>query len=185
MKQGRRHAMARDSAIDAAVRHALDPATLTVEESQMPRFADHPVTDTFTSTPAPVDLSSAENAQKFGEALRRGAAKGPNFAGHYTVVSWDLENGFKQFAVVDARTGRVVMGHYISYGMAHRLDSSLLVTDPVDQWRKVYGPESKDPAGAHAESLYYHWNGERLVYINTLTLGTDARASRAINTQMH
>jgi hypothetical protein len=185
MKQGRRHALARDSAIDAAIRHALDPATLVVEESGMPRFEAYPVADTFAGTPAPVDLNSAEGAREIAAVLREEAAKGPNFAGHYTVVSWNDE-WRRMFAIVDARTGRVTFGpHYVSFGLGHRLNSSLLITDPVDQWRKEYGPDSKDLAGAYAESHYYQWNGERLVHLDVLTLGTEARASRAMHTTTH
>jgi hypothetical protein len=178
----------RDSTIDAAVRHALDPASLAAEESRMPKFEAYPVADTFPGTPAPVDLESAEGAREFAAVLREAARKGPNFAGHYTAVTW-VDNktpSHRVFAVIDAWTGRVTMGPQdISFGLAYRLDSSLLVTDPIDRWRKEYGPDSTEPAGMFAESHYFNWNGERLVHLDALTIGSDARASAAVNDQVH
>jgi hypothetical protein len=43
----------------------------------------------------------------FRAEIRKGAAKGPNFAGHYTVVRWGCGSDCLQIAIVDARTGKV------------------------------------------------------------------------------
>lgn len=185
--QSRRRMIERDSAVAADVRAALDPATLAAEEARMPRFEAYPVTETFTGTPAPVNLDSVdERAREATAVLREAAAKGPNFAGHYTAVSWVGSDSNRSFAVIDARTGRVTMGtHWISMGLSHRLDSSLLITDPIGPWREAYGLESEELAGASIQSVYYHWDGERLNLINVLPLGAAIRRSYAAQRHYH
>ena len=81
--------------------------------------------------------------------LGQGAAKGPNFAGHYTVVAWGCGSSCTSFAIVDSLTGRVIFPQEISgingthfgsdsddfeseaktgyWGLRFRLDSKLLV----------------------------------------------------------
>jgi hypothetical protein len=191
--QARKEMIARDSAVARDVRAAMDPAVLAAEEARMPRFEAYPVTETFTGTPAPVVLDSVggvdstdERAREAAAVLREAAAKGPNFAGHYTAVSWVDSAGDRSFAVIDARTGRVTMGqHWISMGLSHRLDSSLLIADPIGPWREAYGLESEDLVGAYAQSVYYHWDGKRLNVIDVLLLGADIRRSSAAQRHFH
>jgi len=97
-------------------------------------------------TPAAVDLKSHPRARTYGTVLRREAAEGPNFAGSHTVVGWGCGTSCLTFAIVNARTGRVIFPKGISevsadhfnsddflpgngpYGsLRYRLDSKLLV----------------------------------------------------------
>src|SRR5713226_1165513 len=71
-----------------------------------PRFQDMPVAEKFNGRPAPVKLSTAE-ARRYRTVIRQGAREGPNFAGHYTIVTWGCGAGCVQFAIVDAKTGAV------------------------------------------------------------------------------
>jgi len=75
-------------------------------ERPAPRFEDYPVREIYKGRPAPVRLDS-RRARMFRSRLREEAPRGPNFAGHYTVVVWGCGTGCAQMAVVDARTGRV------------------------------------------------------------------------------
>jgi hypothetical protein len=56
---------------------------------------------------AQVDLKSHPRATRYRTKLREGAAEGPNFAGHFTVVGLGCGTSCIQWAVVDARTGAI------------------------------------------------------------------------------
>src|SRR5919199_362191 len=72
------------------------------------RFADYAVSHTSRGRrPAAVDVASAPYGRMFRTKLREGAAAGPTFAGHYTIVLWGCGTGCQIVAVVDARTGRL------------------------------------------------------------------------------
>ena len=47
------------------------------------------------------------HARRLRTMLRIGAASGPNFAGHYTPVTWGCGVACQEFAIVDAKSGRV------------------------------------------------------------------------------
>jgi hypothetical protein len=114
-----------------------------------PRFSMYPAKKPVMSRPAPVDLKSDPAARVYRTRLREGAAKGPNFAGHYTVVGWGCGAGCVTFAIVDSLTGKVIVPQEIPgiigihlngdtddfeseaktgyWGLRFRLDSKLLV----------------------------------------------------------
>jgi hypothetical protein len=140
----------------------------------MPRFEAYPARNVFRGTPASVDLSSAEGAREFRTMLRQGAAAGPNFAGHYTVVVWGCGSPCQSFAIVDARTGRVTWGpESLTVRAGYRLDSELLIADPLEHWMDAYGSHAVDAIGGYAASTYYRWDGRRLVPLDSLPIGMD------------
>ncbi|HYL92262.1 MAG TPA: hypothetical protein VEW69_03800, partial [Alphaproteobacteria bacterium] len=69
-------------------------------------FQDYAVTEIFHGKPAPPKLVSPVH-RRYRSAILRAAAKGPNFAGHYTIAEWGCGAGCVSFAVVDAATGKV------------------------------------------------------------------------------
>ena len=129
----------------------------------MPRFQNFRVELHPAGHPAPVDLASARGAHKFRTVLRLGARKGPNFADHFTVVTWGCGSPCVEVAVVDARTGAVYMpDKAFARPPMYRRDSRLLVVDPTGFARDTVGhplfPVVK----------YYEWNGERLIGVDSL-----------------
>lgn len=93
-----------------------------------PRFEDYPVKEIFRGTAALPVLETPE-ARKFEAEIRDGVSKGwgvfdgvsgkefrrpgPNFAGHYILVSFGCGEPFSacsSAAIVDAKTGRVFRG---------------------------------------------------------------------------
>ncbi len=120
----------------------------------MARQRRGPVEEIYRGEPAPVDLGSHPDARQFRTALSRGAAEGPNFARHYTVVTWGCGTMCQQLRIVDARTGQVYEGPISMLGVEYRLDSRLLVVNPPQAVR-----ENPCPA---CETSYYVWNGEGL-----------------------
>ena len=146
------------------------------QDRRLPRFEDYPVNETRISHPAPVDLKSSPDARRFRTALQQGASKGPNFAGHYTVVIWGCGSPCKAFAIVDAKTGSVHFpGFSLTLGADYRLDSDLFIEDPAEMWRAAYGDMAPEAIGGYAQATYYRWNGERLVAIDSLPIGKQAK----------
>ncbi len=108
----------------------------------LPKPEDFPVSkqDKFNGTPIPPKLLG-KRANTYKTVITEGAKAGPNFAGHYTVVTWGAGLGNFSIAIVDARDGRVLfmpfdgVGH-AGYGLnfegrdemnpAFRIDSKLL-----------------------------------------------------------
>ncbi len=72
-----------------------------------PKFGDFPAAVVSIAKPAAVDLRSAQGARQFRTVLREGAADGPNFAGHYTIVGWGCGSSCLDWAIVDALNGQV------------------------------------------------------------------------------
>jgi hypothetical protein len=131
----------------------LIPAAL---RGSTPEFEELPANGRISGRPAPVDLGSHPRARRYRSALGAGAAAGPNFAGHLTVVTWGCGTLCQEFMIVDARTGEVHEGRTTHVGVEYRLDSRLLVVNP---------PARAAEAGCPPERCvpqYLAWNGERL-----------------------
>jgi hypothetical protein len=129
--------------------------TGTAEWRRAPTFADFPVAKVYKGTPAPVDLRSNASARMFRTRLQEGARKGPNFAGHYTVVTWGCGSNCAANKIVDALTGRVYDGFGDERGEEFKPDSKLVIADPAEPGLNV-SPTSSLPV------RYYVWEGPRL-----------------------
>ena len=128
-----------------------------------PRFSDYPARREPKTRPARVVIA-AKDARAFRSQLRQGAARGPNFAGHYTVVAWACGASCTDWAIVDARTGQVSFP-------PHLRDLSTANVDPEqDPAGLRYRPGSRLIAvlGAPEEDEvregvgFYAWDGKRL-----------------------
>ncbi|MBZ1348603.1 MAG: hypothetical protein KYQ20_02515, partial [Candidatus Nealsonbacteria bacterium] len=108
---------------------ALEVNKFTKEK--LPRFEDFLVLERFEGAPAPVDLLSHPKAMRFRTVLREGAKKGPNFAGHYTIVTWGCSTACAVIAVVNAKTGAVYFGPIANAGTEFRIDSNLFIKNPI------------------------------------------------------
>jgi hypothetical protein len=90
---------------------------------QFPNFEDYPVGETFNGTPHPPILTTPQQ-RLFRTRIRDGVEKGwgvwingewtkeqnkpgPNFAGHYIVISWGCGSACIRMAMTDAETGTV------------------------------------------------------------------------------
>lgn len=124
-------------------------------------MAKYPAGAPFKGKPAAVNLASHKDARMFRTRLREAAPKGPNFAGHMTVVTWGCGTSCQAVALIDARNGRVYFGPTASLGVKHRLDSRLLAVNPPEEVKKAYG----DPPPDWGTPEYYVWNGSRLAKI--------------------
>src|SRR5450432_4443827 len=86
-------------------------ATTHPQPSKLPTFAQYPAVETYKGKPAPPVLQTA-NQRRFRTMIREGAAKGPNFAGRYTIADWGCGAGCVSIAVIDAKDGKVYSGPF-------------------------------------------------------------------------
>jgi hypothetical protein len=105
-----------------------------------PAFSLYPVTQDAPLKIAPLDLKSSPLAQRYCTVIRNQLKQGPNFAGHYAVVSWGCGSCCFEFAIVDTRNGKVLSGPgdteistcsmedgFYRIGLHHCLKSRLLI----------------------------------------------------------
>lgn len=98
------------------------------------RLTDVPAPHRFEQFAARVDQSrppvapvlSTAQARRVRTVLRAGAAAGPNFAGHFTVIAWGCGASCTEAAILDGRTGRVY------FPDALRFISAVHVAGPPD-----------------------------------------------------
>jgi hypothetical protein len=127
-----------------------------------PPFERYAVNPGFLGKPAPVDLTTDKHAPRFRTVLRTGAAAGPNFADHYTIVTWGCGSSCQNHAIVDAASGRVYMVPFATaLGLAFRRDSRLLVADPAERCA------TSERLGPDIETLYI-WDGQTLAQVGSI-----------------
>jgi hypothetical protein len=125
------------------------------------------VTNVFKGQPATIKLGSDPQVRQFRTQLRKQAAQGPNFAGHYRISVWGCGSSCQQFAIIDCKTGRVYFPPqlpYVTYvhwngddpGLQFRIDSRLLILNGSPQEEETNG------------SFYYLWTTNQLQLICSL-----------------
>ncbi len=82
------------------------PAGSASPATPPPDFAAYPGEPVLAEAPATPELSN-RRARRFRTVLREGAAAGPNFDGHYRVVSWGCGSNCLEWAIVDLVNGHV------------------------------------------------------------------------------
>ena len=125
------------------------------------KFADFAVPESFHGKIArPILTTKAQRT--FRSAITSAAAKGANFAGHYTIAEWGCGSGCMSIAVVDAVSGKVysapfkilgmsmavVEGGHEYQGAVYQLKSRLLIADGC-------------PEEAKCGTYYYEWSDNK------------------------
>jgi hypothetical protein len=126
-----------------------------------PDFKKFPVEQIYKGAPATVDMGSPL-AREYRTRLQAGARKGPNFAGHYTIVQWGCGSNCDSITVVDAVSGQVYHGAGNDRGAIFQLDSKLLILDPK------MGPDQNAYQDNTSDTLpvrYYTWEQNRLTFL--------------------
>lgn len=128
----------------------------------LPAFEDYHVADAFTGSPAPVKTAESKLARTYRTRLRDAESKGPNFAGHYTLVSWGCGSSCQEWAVIDARTGHVFDSMLqTTVGGEFRADSRLVLVDTPKLAAEMFGgPPPKDCAGCAGTVGAYEWRDD-------------------------
>lgn len=131
-----------------------------------PKFSDYRVKP---GALKPVPAKVTPEFRTFRTMIRRGAAEGPNFAGHYSVALFGLAMGHRCFAIVDSVTGRI-------NGEITPQDATWRLPDTKINCVTVLEGEDQEPqfrvdsrllilAGRFGERMgvgYYVWTGSRL-----------------------
>lgn len=130
----------------------------------LPDFSKYeiPKKDIFTGTPAPVVLSSFKDATIYRTVLKEGAKKGPNFAGHYTVVSFGCGTQCQDNWIIDATTGIIYDRFSTVIGQKYTLDSNLMILNPPDeQLKKAYEKYPDQPLLGTMETTAQIWKDNK------------------------
>ncbi len=154
---------------------ALDGATQRPAASYTasPPFEDYPAAAEPVAAPKGPKLSSPMG-RRYRTLLRRGAAEGPNFNGHYRVVTWGCGTNCLDWAIVDLEKGNTWFPEdeatscwapgkpretSVPDWINIRLNSSLLVL------HECKGPSA--PVGYHAFDTrrLFVWRGDRLEHL--------------------
>jgi hypothetical protein len=143
--------------------------TSLAQKRPIPRFEDYSVSTRFTGKTAPPIITGAR-ARLYRTRIREGAKQAPNFAGHYTIVTWGCGSDCQGLAIINARTGRVYtppevyeairMPSQDNKALQYRIDSRLLI---VEGWRTRAGSK-----GITEGKWYYKWEGNRLMLISSI-----------------
>lgn len=128
---------------------------------KIPSFNDFPISSKFEGEVADVNFSSNDYALTFKTALTQGAKKGPDFAGHYTVVSWGCGTMCQTTAIVDAETGDVYFPYIAnSLGADFVINSSLFILNPMESIDSLFSPEDVPD---YLKTIYYKWENNELI----------------------
>ena len=127
----------------------------------LPTFADYPVDVVSTVGSVSPKLTTPQQ-RRVRTVIRQSVAKGPNFAGRYTIAQWGCGTGCIQFVVVDNRSGMVYDGAagslpfaIVCFGANPDRDKTGISFEPDSSLLIVRGcPNDKD-CGA----IYYEWTG--------------------------
>ena len=132
------------------------------QQKPLPRFEDFHAEDVFKGPAAAVVTKGSKLANTYRTRLRDGAAKGPNFAGHFTLVSWGCGASCQDWAVVDAKTGQVSEWMIrTSVGAEFRADSRLILVDTPKLAAEAYsGKAPADCADCGTPSAYEWRDGK-------------------------
>lgn len=138
-----------------------------------PRFASYPAPTGPKRRPAAVDLRTDRLAPMFRTRLREGARLGPNFAGHYRLVSWGAGFANQMFAIVDTRTGKVTLSslpsvYFAKYG---HIRSEVTSAGRRQYWidEPRWPPRRWDgPAKGEWGSIYWRKDSRLLVLVGSL-----------------
>ena len=126
-------------------------------ESSLPDFSTYPVpaNEVLKETPASVDLSSYKGAKTYKTKLQEGTRKGPNFAGHYTVVTIGCGTQCQENWVIDAKTGKILDKVSSIIGTKYQVDSLLLIVNPADaEFKKAYEEHPDQPLLGTMDTTY-------------------------------
>ena len=121
----------------------------------LPSFQQYRVAIYRGKPAAPVFKTKEE--LEFRTRIRQGAAKGPNFAGHYAVVEWGGGTETGGFVIVDVKTGQIFFhvdpkqGIEFSFKLNSRLMAITAYTGP--------------PNAETCVRSFWEWTGKEMKFI--------------------
>ncbi len=146
-----------------------DEKTISADDipKDAPKFSDFPATIVKIRRPAAPNVNVDPNIRRYRAMIRFGAARGPNFAGHYTLVEYGCGASCSAFVVVDALSGHVFQLPEMATVIGDNIDPAL--RDKATGWVqfrtnsrliRAIGDINEDPSRRGVS--YFVWNGRRL-----------------------
>jgi hypothetical protein len=142
------------------------PSSAEVQGQKLPSWQQYRVAQIYTGRAA-MPVFTTKEEREFRTQIRRQAAKGPNFAGQYTVVLWGCGTECNRFVIVDARTGRIffhAQREDAASAVYYKLDNRLIVTDN----------SCPDTEPNNCRRSFWEWSGAELTLITKIPI--DLRA---------
>jgi len=106
-----------------------------ISSDRLPKFEDYPVKTIYQGSISKLDMKNNPLAKMFRTQLKYAIAKGPNFAGHYTIAIWGCGTECQNYAIVDLKNGKVLFpkgeAGMTTEGLIFRLNSNLIILDPI------------------------------------------------------
>jgi hypothetical protein len=135
------------------------------QNNPLPAFQDYKVAHIYKGKPATPVLKTPAD-REYRTRIRRGAAEGANFSGHYAVVILGCGTQCSSFLIVDVQDGRVFARAQKESTCQpyYNLDSRLLVTDVCT------GP----PTGTGCNRAFWEWTGTELRFLARTPISCDA-----------
>lgn len=110
-----------------------DLANYVPEKCQDLNFGDYAVTDIYKGKTVATDFASDYDARKFRDEILQNSKKGPNFAGHFTVASWSCGTACQQYAIIDAKNGKIIdFKSQAQYDIDYKIDNRILTVNPYN-----------------------------------------------------
>ena len=160
------------------------------QKASVPKFEDYPTKNKFTGMPAiPLIPKSWNDLPNWADAVRFAQARGPNFAGKYTIAQWSCGTGCSSMAIIDTGSGRILpdnafgtldlekgSGEMYS-GLNFRLDSTLII---VEGCLDLDNPSS-DPTHPDCSKTYWRWDGARFQQLYKISYPPPEKVQKYLN----
>jgi hypothetical protein len=151
--------------IEALSLLAVLGANIFAQSAGIPSFDQFPA-EVFTGKPVPPVLTTKLH-HRFRTMIREGAAKGPNFAGRFTIAEWGCGSACIDAVVIDARTGRVQDMPFAHLGYAYSLRYADGTNERDDSFKPLaFSPKSRLlivrgclELDKNCGAYYYEWTG--------------------------
>jgi hypothetical protein len=143
--------------------------TLNTASGLKPSFENYIVV-TSNEVLRSIDFSSHPDAENFRTRLEYSLNERPNFAGHYIVSNWGCGTMCQMVAIVDVKNGDVFFPFTTSMGVCFQADSSLIITNPLDEMTiEDFGEDMPD----WLTSGYYTWDGMQMHLLDESSQAVD------------
>lgn len=156
------HANVKPEGYNGELTFVIDGKSKTIKN--LPRFEDYPAESASHKIADDIDWASRNHSWQFRTRLRKGLKNGPNFNGHYAVITHGCGVSCQVNWIIDTTTGKIIdVISLTEFGVSYRLGSSLIVSqlpgDPAD----LHGDY-----GSLGEVVFYKIEGGKLKLIQTV-----------------
>lgn len=154
----------------------------------IPTFASHS-TKVEKVRNVSVDLKSHRDARTYRTSLRNAAKEGINFAGHFILTGWGCGTNCSQWAIIDARNGRVFFPNElagVSFGFCDLPQNAMPADGPKELPDDASGPlyfrpnsrmvvltgytgGGLDNPKAKCGNFFFEWTGTKLRQLKLLS----------------